>query len=60
MRGRFDGDIDDPFTDEDFDEDAEEIMESSQVSKTHNKQLHQHDDIICTTFMIMYRLYVTL
>lgn len=30
--GRFDSDVD-PFTDEDFDEDAEEIMESSQVSK---------------------------
>jgi len=28
---RFDSDVD-PFTDEDFDEDAEEIMESSQVS----------------------------
>ena len=30
--GRFDSDVD-PFTDEDFDDDAEEIMESSQVSK---------------------------
>ena len=42
--GRFDCDVD-PFTDEDFDEDTEEIMESTQVSKpesscTYNKNGH--------------------
>ena len=44
MGGRFDSDVD-PFTDEDFDEDAEEIMESSQVSKLKSS---------CITRMITY------
>ena len=41
MGGRFDGDID-PFTDEDFDEDAEEIMESSQVSEMQETITYVH------------------